>query len=61
VASFYYIYDRNANVHLNLSKDDLSFAEFLIPFTKKVVDADGAHYREEMNTLLMACSSGESV
>lgn len=61
VASFYYVFDRNANVHLNMSKEDLSFAEFLIPFAKKVIDADGKNYRDEMNTLLMACSSGESV
>ncbi|MCQ2079332.1 MAG: hypothetical protein MJZ38_04670 [archaeon] len=61
VAAFVYTYDESASLHFTLTAEDKSFIEFLKPFVKKVIDADGKTYREEMNTLLMACSSGESV
>lgn len=61
VAAFVQLYDPQANLHFTISADDVSFVEYLKPFVKKVIDADGKTYRDEMNTLLMACSSGESV
>ena len=61
VAAFVYLYDGKAELHFTLSAEDLDFVEFLKPFVKKVIDADGKTYRDDMNTLLMACSSGESV
>ena len=61
VAAFVYLYDDKANLHFTLTAEDRDFIEFLKPFVKKVIDADGKTYRDDMNTLLMACSSGESV
>lgn len=60
-AAFVFAVDPEGKPDLTLSADDMDFADFLRPFAKKVLDADGQTYREEMNTLLMACSSGESV
>ncbi len=60
-ASFVFALDKDGKTGLNLTPDDLDFAQFLVPFARKVLDADGKTYRGEMNTLLMACSSGESV
>ena len=61
VAAFVYIYDDKADLHFTLTPEDLDFIEFLKPFVKKVIDADGRTYRDDMNTLLMASSSGETV
>ncbi len=61
VAAFVYLYDEKAELHFTLSAEDRDFVEFLKPFAKKVIDADGKTYRDDMNTLLMASSSGESV
>lgn len=61
VAAFVFLYDENATLHFTLSEEDMDFIEFLKPFVKKVIDADGKTYRDDMNTLLMASSSGESV
>ena len=60
-AAFVFAVDPEGKPDLTLSADGMDFADFLRPFAKKVLDADGQTYREEMNTLLMACSSGESV
>lgn len=54
-------YNDTAALNFTVSKDDLDFAEFLRPFVKKIIEADGKTYRDEMNTLLMACGAGESV
>lgn len=61
VAAFVHLYDDSAQLHFTLSAEDRDFEEFLKPFVRKVIDADGKTYRDEMNTLLMATSSGESV
>ncbi|MDR3206059.1 MAG: hypothetical protein LBT41_03055 [Candidatus Methanoplasma sp.] len=50
-----------AGIHFGMSDEEKGFAEFLAPFAKTVMDADGERYREGMNTLLTALSSGESV
>jgi len=60
-ASFFYALDPNASPRLTLNTEEKDFAVFLIPFAKKVLDANGDIYRGEMNTLLMAACSGESV
>jgi hypothetical protein len=61
VAAFVFLYDEKADLHFTLNAEDMDFVEFLKPFAKKVIDADGKTYRDDMNTLLMASSSGESV
>lgn len=53
--------DPDAKLPVTLSRDERDFTDFLIPFTKMVIDAQGEKYRDAMNTLLTACSSGESV
>lgn len=60
-AAFVFALEPGRNPGLTLNADEKKFSEFLIPFVKKVLDANGEAYRGEMNTLLMACSSGESV
>lgn len=60
-ASFIFALDPNAKPPMALSAEDQDFAAFLTPFAQKVIAASGKTYREDMNTLLMACSSGESV
>ena len=61
VAAFILASDEEKTAGTNVAHEDEEFAQFLIPFAKKVIDADGKTYRDDMNTLLMACSSGESV
>ncbi|MDR0523858.1 MAG: hypothetical protein LBG62_05505 [Candidatus Methanoplasma sp.] len=58
-AAFLYALGEDAGARL--TGDEKGFAEFLAPFAKAVADADGEGYRERMNTLLTALSSGESV
>jgi len=53
--------DKSAKLPMNLTADETGFTEFLIPFAKAVIDANGDKYRDAMNTLLTASSSGESV
>jgi len=60
-AAFVLAADPGADIPLHLSKDERSFTDFLVPFAKAVIDANGEGYRSAMNTLLTACSSGESV
>ncbi len=60
-AAFFYATDASAAPKLTLSAEEADFAKFLIPFARKVLDADGNSYRDEMNTLLMAACAGESV
>ena len=43
------------------SKDEVEFGEFLLPFVKEVLDAEGEAYRDKMNVLLTACGCGERV
>ncbi|MDR2698863.1 MAG: hypothetical protein LBB30_04225 [Candidatus Methanoplasma sp.] len=60
-AAFVLAADPKADIPLHLSADERSFADYLTPFAKAVIDANGERYREAMNTLLTASSSGESV
>jgi len=60
-AAFVFAAGAKAALPIHLSADEKSFAEYLVPFAKAVMDADGEKYREAMNTLLTASSSGESV
>jgi len=46
---------------IKLSKEEKDFADYLLPFAKAVVAANGEKYRETMNTLLTASGSGEKV
>ena len=46
---------------VKLSADELDFAQYLVPFVKNVVDAQGDKYRDAMNTLLTASSANEKV
>ncbi len=46
---------------IKLSKDERELADYLTPFAKTVVAADGNRYIDSMNTLLMACGTNEKV
>jgi len=60
-AAFLLACDGAVKLPFNLSAEERSFTDFLIPFVKNVIDASGDKYRDAMNTLLTASSSGESV
>jgi hypothetical protein len=60
-AAFLLACNPNAKLPFTLTADEKDFTNFLIPFTKNVIDSNGEKYRDAMNTLLTACSSGESV
>ncbi|MBP6021087.1 MAG: hypothetical protein KA502_00660 [Candidatus Methanomethylophilaceae archaeon] len=60
-ASFILACDKGAKLPMNVSAEEMSFVQFLIPFARAVIDAGGDKYRDAMNTLLTACGSGESV
>jgi hypothetical protein len=53
--------DPNVALPVRLSNEEKGFTDFLAPFAKMVIEANGEKYREAMNTLLTACGSGESV
>lgn len=46
---------------VKLSPDEKDFAGYLAPFVKTLIAAEGEKYRDAMNTLLTASSSGEKV
>ena len=46
---------------IKLTPDEKEFAEYLAPFAKSLIAASGEKYRDSMNTLLTASSSGEKV
>jgi len=46
---------------IKLSNDEKDFAEYLLPFVKSLINAQGDKYRDAMNTLLTATGSGEKV
>lgn len=60
-AAFVLACDPNAQLPIHLTQEERDFTDYLIPFAKMVIDADGDKYRDAMNTLLTASSSGESV
>lgn len=43
------------------TKEEEEFAEYLVPFVKQVIAAEGNDYRDKMNTLLTATGCGEKV
>jgi len=59
--AFVFACDKTAKSPINLNSDEMQFVQFLIPFVKAVIEANGEKYRDSMNTLLTACGSGESV
>ncbi len=46
---------------VKLSADEKDFAEYLVPFARNVIEAQGDKYRDAMNTLLTASSANEKV
>lgn len=53
--------EAGAEVPVKLSADELDFANYLVPFVRNVVEAQGEKYRDAMNTLLTASSANERV
>ena len=43
------------------TKEEIGFADYLLPFVKQVLDSTGEKYRDDMNTLLTAIGCGERV
>ncbi|MDR0509139.1 MAG: hypothetical protein LBG63_04895 [Candidatus Methanoplasma sp.] len=60
-AAFILAADPGAKLPMGLTKDEKGLTDFLVPFAKAVIDANGEKYREAMNTFLTATGSGESV
>jgi hypothetical protein len=60
-ASFLAACDGSAKYPFKLSKEEIDYMEFLIPFAKALIDSEPSKYASNMNTMLTACSSGESV
>ena len=60
-AAFVLACDPDAQLPIHLTKDERDFTDYLVPFAKMVIEAEGEKYRDAMNTLLTASSSGESV
>lgn len=51
----------DSEIPVKLSKEEREFCDYLVPFAKQVLEAQGEKYRSDMNTLLTACSCGEKV
>lgn len=49
------------DVPVKLTADETDFANYLVPFVRNVVEAQGEKYRDAMNTLLTASSANERV
>lgn len=60
-AAFLAACDPDAKYPFRLSAEEKDFMNFLIPFAKQLIDSEPSEYRSNMNTMLTACSSGESV
>ncbi|MDR3075036.1 MAG: hypothetical protein LBU30_03225 [Candidatus Methanoplasma sp.] len=60
-AAFLFAAGNGADIPMRLTDGEKDFADYLVPFAKAVIDADGEKYRDAMNTLLTASGSGESV
>lgn len=60
-AAFLAACDPEEKYPFKLSAEEKDFMEFLIPFAKMLIDSEPSEYRDNMNTMLTACSSGESV
>ena len=51
----------SSEMPVKLSKEEKDFADYLVPFARNVINASPEKYRDSMNTLLTASSSGEKV
>lgn len=60
-AAFLAAVDPEAKYPYTLSKEEKDFMKFLVPFVKLLIDSEPSEYRDNMNTVLTACSSGETV
>lgn len=60
-AAFLAACDPEETYPFKLSAEEKDFMEFLIPFAKLLIDSEPSKYRDDMNTMLTACGSGESV
>lgn len=60
-AAFLAACDPSEKYPFKMSKSEISFMEYLLPFTKILIDSKPSEYKDNMNTMLTACSSGESV
>ena len=49
------------DVHIKLSKEEREIADYLVPFAKSVIAADGKRYADSMGTLLTACGASEKL
>ncbi len=61
LAASFFIAIGSPNIPIKLSKEEKDFADYLAPFAKAVIAANGDKYRDTMNTLLTASGSGEKV
>lgn len=60
-AAFLAACDTSEKYPFKLSKNEINFMEYLVPFAKMLIDSEPSEYKSNMNTMLTACSSGESV
>ena len=49
------------DVHIKLSKEEREIADYLVPFAKSVIAADGKRYADSMGTLLTAGGASEKL
>lgn len=49
------------DVRIKLSKEEREIADYLVPFAKSVIAADGKRYADSMGTLLTACGASEKL
>lgn len=60
-AAFLAACDPDAKYPFKLSAEERDFRDYLVPFAKMLIDSAPSEYRENMNTMLTASGSGESV
>ncbi len=60
-AAFLAACDKSERYPFKMSKSEINFMEYLVPFAKILIDSEPSEYENNMNTMLTACSSGESV
>ena len=61
LAASFFIAMGYEDIPIKLSREERDLAEYLAPFAKSVISANGDKYRDTMNTLLTASGSGEKV
>ncbi|HKM09000.1 MAG TPA: hypothetical protein VJX93_00690 [Candidatus Methanomethylophilaceae archaeon] len=60
-AAFLTVCDPNAKYPFKLSAEEKDFRDYLLPFAKTLIDSEPSEYRDNMNMMLTASGSGESV